>query len=233
MKTVILAGGRGTRMENETQYIPKPMVPVGDKPIIWHIMKIFDHYGFKEFLILTGYRGKEFIKLFDLIDPSWDISLIDTGLETLTATRLNMVKDLLKDDFFMTYGDGLADINLFELIRNHTHNSTFVTVTAVHPPGRFGAMELQEDGKVTRFVEKEPLRTAWINGGFFIIKPRAFDYITGEVMWEHRPLQNLAHDGQLNAYKHEGFWQCMDTPRDLIYLNELWAQPNCPWRVWA
>jgi len=227
-----MAGGRGIRMENETQYIPKPMVRIGDMPIIWHIMKLFAYYGHTEFFILTGYRGTEFSKLFSLIEPDWNVNLVDTGLDTLTGNRILQIRDHLKEKFFLTYGDGLGDINLLNLLENHKYYKQLVTVTAVHPHGRFGALELSPGGRVIRFAEKEPLATAWINGGFFVIEPKALEYIKGEVMWEHAPLEKLAEDCLLWAYKHNGFWYPMDTPRDKEYLEEMWKKEDCPWRIW-
>jgi glucose-1-phosphate cytidylyltransferase len=255
MKIVILAGGLGTRLAEETQLRPKPMVEIGGIPILTHIMTIFGHHGFHDFIICLGYKGyvvKEYFANFVLhrsdvlvdlaaktIDvsaaaagiPPWRVRLVDTGAETMTGGRLRRIRHLLADDdaFMMTYGDGLADIDLRALLAFHQNHGRDATVTAVRPPGRYGATVIQ-DGLVTRFMEKPLGDGGYINGGFFVLHPRVLDRVAGDATpWEAEPLTGLAADGQLAAFVHEGFWQAMDTLRDRQQLERLWADGAAPW----
>jgi glucose-1-phosphate cytidylyltransferase len=254
MKVVIFAGGLGSRLSEETESKPKPMVEIGGRPILWHIMKHYAHHGLKEFVIALGYRG-EVIKRWFLdmaeLDGSftlslgdrrverhdrplddWKLMLIDTGVETQTGGRLTRVAPLLRDcTFMLTYGDGLCDVDLGKLLAFHRAHGKLATVTAVRPPARFG--ELQFDGDlVKRFSEKPQLGEGWINGGFFVLEPGVLDLIPGDVHWEREPLERLAAAGQLMAYKHESFWQCMDTLREKRMLDSLWVSGRAPWKVW-
>ena len=257
MKAVILAGGYGTRISEESAVRPKPMVEVGGKPIIWHIMKIYTAYGINEFIICCGYKGymiKEYFAnyflhmsdvTFDMknnktevhkngIEP-WKVTLIDTGEKTMTGGRLKRVKDYIgKETFCLSYGDGVSNVNIKQLIDFHREEKTLATLTAVQPPGRFGALTLMQDqNKIFRFREKPQGDSAWINGGFFVLEPEVIDYITDDTtVWEQEPLQKLAHDGMLSAYKHNGFWQSMDTLRDKNVIEELWNSCKAPWKVW-
>lgn len=258
MKVVILAGGLGTRISEETVIKPKPMIEIGGKPIIWHIMKIYAQHGYNEFIVCLGYKGyllKEyFINYFlynsdvtvelekNVIDvhftntESFKVTLVDTGLATNTAGRIKKIHKYVKDETFMlTYGDGVADINLPELISFHKSSGKMATLTSIQLPGRFGNIETRADGIVTRFQEKPEGDGVWINGGFFVLEPGIFDYLQGdveEVQWEKKPLIEIANHGQLAAYKHNGFWKCMDAMRDKIELEELWETNNAPWKVW-
>ncbi len=257
MKAVILAGGYGTRISEETAVRPKPMVEIGDKPILWHIMKIYSFYGINEFIICCGYKGymiKEYFAnyflymsdvTFDMINnkteihqngaESWRVTLIDTGEETMTGGRLKRARDYIGDDTFcLTYGDGVSNVNIKQLINFHVEQKTLATLTAVQPPGRFGAISLKQDeNKILSFREKTKGDGAWINGGFFILEPRVMDYISDDTtVWEQEPLQKLAHNGMLSAYKHDGFWQPMDTLQDKNVLEELWNACKAPWKVW-
>jgi glucose-1-phosphate cytidylyltransferase len=256
MKAVILAGGLGTRISEETHLRPKPMIEIGGKPILWHIMKIYSAHGVHDFVICCGYRGyviKEYFAnyflhtsdvTFDVANNKmqvhqagaepWRVTLVDTGDATETGGRLKRVAAYLRDeeDFCFTYGDGLADVDIRRLIEFHRGQRTLATVTSVRPPGRFGALDI-EQGKITGFREKPQGDGASINGGFFVLSPRVIDYIAGdETKWELEPLERLARDGQLSAYQHEGFWQPMDTLRDKVALDELWADGDAPWKVW-
>ena len=255
MKVVLLAGGLGTRLSEETVVKPKPMVEIGGKPILWHIMKSYSHWGFNDFVICLGYKGymiKEFFANY-LIHQSdftidlgtntslvhsnkaepWRITLVDTGDKTLTGGRLLRVKEYLgKETFMLTYGDGVADINIEKLLAFHRGHGRLATVTAVRPPSRFGGMSI-DDAWVTDFIEKPQIGEGWINGGFFVLEPGVLDHIRGdETPFEREPLEKLARDGQLAAYKHDGFWQCMDTLRDVTLLNELWDSHKPPWKLW-
>ncbi len=255
MKAVILAGGLGTRISEETSIKPKPMVEIGNKPILWHIMKIYSSYGINDFVICCGYKGyviKEFFANYFLhtsdvtfnmknnemevhskrTEP-WNVSLVDTGDSTMTGGRLKRVSDYLNDETFcFTYGDGLADINIKNLIDFHNKSNTKATLTAVQPPGRFGSLEF-ERGKVFSFQEKPKGDNSWINGGFFVLDPEVINYIDGDnSIWEQTPLKKLAKEGELSAYHHEGFWQPMDTLRDKNTLEELWDSQNAPWKCW-
>ncbi len=256
MKTVILAGGLGSRLSEETAVRPKPMVEIGGKPMLWHIMKIYAAHGITEFVICLGYKGyliKEYFAnyylhtcdvSFDLssggmevhrsaTDP-WKVTLVDTGEETMTGGRLKRVLPYVGDDeFCFTYGDGLADIDIAALIAFHRRESRLATVTAVQPPGRFGALEV-EDKSVRQFEEKPRGDRSWMNGGFFVLSPEVGRYLSGDqTVWEQEPMRSLAADGQLSAYLHEGFWQGMDTLRDRNQLEDLWARGDAPWRVWG
>ena len=255
MKAVILAGGLGTRISEETLEKPKPMVEIGGKPILWHIMKSYSHYGINEFVICLGYKGyviKEYFKnyflhmsdiTFDIKNNEmevhrksaepWKITLVDTGIDTMTGGRLKKIKEYVNNETFcFTYGDGLANISITDLIEFHKKNNTIATVTAVQPPARFGALELNEN-KVTSFKEKPVGDGNWINGGYFVLEPDVFSYLECDsTVWEKEPLQKLANDNQLSAYKNKNFWQPMDTLRDKNQLNELWDSGKAPWKVW-
>jgi glucose-1-phosphate cytidylyltransferase len=257
MKAVILAGGLGTRLSEETTVKPKPMVEVGGQPILWHILKIYSTYGINDFVICCGYKGyviKEyfanyFLRMSDVtfdmrsnqmnihagsVDP-WRITLVDTGETTMTGGRLKRVKEHIGDETFcFTYGDGVSNINISKLIEFHQSQRTLATLTAVQPPGRFGAIALVEgQTKITHFHEKPRGDGAWINGGYFVLEPEAIDYIEDDsITWEDEPLRKLAHQGNLSAYPHDGFWQPMDTLRDKHYLEELWESGQAPWKVW-
>ena len=255
-KAVILAGGLGTRLSEETNKIPKPMLEIGHRPILWHIMKIYSHYGINEFIICCGYKGyviKEYfanyflhnsdltielkdnsIEILEKRSEPWKIHLVDTGDETLTGGRLKRIKKFVKDDelFCFTYGDGLSDINIKDSIEFHRKKNVFATLAAVSPPGRFGALKIDED-MVSSFVEKPMGDNARINGGFFVLSPGVFDYIEGDsTTWEREPLETLASEGQLATYKHDGFWQSMDTLRDKNLLEDLWESEKADWKVW-
>ena len=253
MKTIILAGGMGTRLSEYTEKIPKPMVKIGNKPILWHIMRTFKKYNFNEFLIALGYKGeviKEYFIKYKILNSNfkinlesgkiepeaidsenWDVNLIDTGEKTLTGGRLLRLKEYVGDErFFLTYGDGVADIDLDKLLEFHTNHNKMVTVTAVRPSARFGKLKISE-GKVIEFAEKPQMDEGWINGGFFVIEPEFFDFIDNDkTILEREPLEKVASLGQLMAYKHEGFWQCMDNARDLKYLEELWLNDEALWK---
>jgi glucose-1-phosphate cytidylyltransferase len=256
MKAVILAGGLGTRLSEETEVKPKPLVEIGGRPIIWHIMKIFSSYGVNEFIICLGYKGyliKEFFVNYSLhlsdvtvnvatgvVDvhrrraEDWKVALIETGLDTMTGGRIKRIREFLDDDdFFLTYGDGVADINISKLLEFHKSQKRLATVTAVVPPGRFGALELSNDHAVTSFAEKPAGDGASINGGFFVLSPKVIDYIEGdETVWEREPMERLARESQLSAFAHHGFWQAMDTLRDKHQLEAAWSGGHPPWRVW-
>lgn len=254
MKAVILAGGLGTRISEETELRPKPMIEIGGRPILWHIMKIYSTYGVNEFVICLGYKGyliKEFFVNYGLhlsditvhvasgvIDvhkrraEDWRVVLIETGADTMTGGRIKRVREHIGDeDFFLTYGDGLADINIDKLLAFHRANGRLATVTAVAPPGRFGTLELSGD-QVTNFREK-PAGDGSINGGFFVLSPKVFDYIEDDAtVWEREPMERLALEGQLCAFHHNGFWQAMDTLRDKKQLEAMWSEGHPPWRLW-
>jgi glucose-1-phosphate cytidylyltransferase len=255
MKAVILAGGLGTRLSEETDIKPKPMVEIGGRPILWHIMQIYSAQGVNDFIICLGYKGyvvKEFFLNYRLhvsdvtIDVAtgivdyhksrasdWRVTLVDTGDHTMTGGRLRRVREYLNEDlFFLTYGDGLADINLSKLLSFHKAHGRYATVTSVVPPGRFGALELA-DSRVHSFREKPAGDGAQINGGFFVLSSEVLNYIAGDLtVWEREPMESLARDGQLFAYQHDGFWQAMDTLRDKHHLEDLWSKGNAPWKLW-
>jgi len=256
MKAVILAGGLGTRISEETGIKPKPMIEIGGKPILWHIMKTYSFYGINEFIICLGYKGymiKEYFAnyflhqsdiTFDMsknkmkihqerVEP-WKVTLIDTGEHTMTGGRIKRIKGYLEkgEDFCLTYGDGLANIDITELIKFHKSHGKIATLSAIYPPGRFGALELK-DAQVTSFYEKPKGDGAFINGGFFVVNSKAIDYIKGDsTVWEQEPLNELAKDGELMSYKHDDFWQPMDTLRDKNHLNDLWKKEIAPWKIW-
>jgi glucose-1-phosphate cytidylyltransferase len=259
MKVGILAGGFGSRLAEETQSIPKPMVEIGSKPILWHIMKHYSHYGFNQFSIALGYRG-EYIKRYmydycslqgditlSLADggmamreggdeerETWTVDLIETGLYTATGGRIKRLAPYLGEETFMlTWGDGVSDVNLYDLLAFHRAHGCLATVTAVRPPARFGKLDISDRGQVVRFSEKPQLEEGWINGAFFVLEPAVFDYIEGDqTMWEREPMERLAADGQLMAYCHDSFWQCMDTLRDKKFLEKLWQSGEAPWKTW-
>ncbi|MCE1190085.1 MAG: glucose-1-phosphate cytidylyltransferase [Ignavibacteria bacterium] len=256
MKIVLLAGGLGTRLAEETTVKPKPMVEIGGYPILWHIMKIYSQYGFNDFIICLGYKGfliKEYfynyylhksdvtINLADnsteihrnLSEP-WKITLVDTGLNTLTGGRLKRVQKYVGDEtFMMTYGDGVADVNVPALIDFHKGHKQIATLTAVQPTGRFGALQIDPDNTISVFKEKPTGDGTWVNGGFFVLEPKVFDYIEDDAtMFERAPLENLARDGQLNAYHHQGFWMPMDKLSDKHELEKMWSSGSAPWKIW-
>ena len=254
MKAVILAGGYGTRISEETDIKPKPMVEIGEKPLIWHIMKLYSNYGINDFVICLGYKGyviKEFfanyflhtsditidvkknkITVNEINAEPWTVTLVDTGMETMTGGRIKKVKKYLDETFCLTYGDGVSDIDISKLISFHKKNKSLATVTTVKHPGRFGSLSLQGN-KVKKFVEKPPGDSGWVNGGFFVIEPETLDYIkNNNTVLEKDPLINLAKDKKLSAYRHTGFWHSVDTLRDKKYLDELWTSGNAPWKVW-
>jgi glucose-1-phosphate cytidylyltransferase len=256
MKAVILAGGIGSRLSEETSLRPKPMVEIGGKPILWHIMKTYAAYGIRDFVICLGYKGyaiKEYfanyvlhmsdvtidlehntVELHDSRAENWHVTLVDTGEETMTGGRIRRIRQHVgAEPFLLTYGDGVADIDIAALIAYHERTGTLATLTAVRPQGRFGALDLDADCMVTSFSEKPAGDGGYINGGFFVLEPGIFDYIEGdETLWERGPLEHLAADHQLSAYVHDGFWQPMDTLRDKNLLESLWSEGHAPWKVW-
>lgn len=256
MKVVILAGGFGTRLSEETSLRPKPMVEIGGKPILWHIMKIYSHYGFNDFVICLGFKGyviKEYFSnyfmhmcdvTFDMRTNSmevhqqyaepWRVTLVDTGADSMTGGRVKRVAPYLHGETFMlTYGDGVADVNIAELVKFHKLHGRAATLTSTQPSGRFGALNLDDHGNVVAFQEKPAGDGSWINGGFFVLEPEVLNRISGDAtVLEKEPLEGLARDGELVAYKHHGFWQPMDTLRDKMQLEELWASDKAPWKLW-
>jgi glucose-1-phosphate cytidylyltransferase len=254
MKVVILAGGLGTRLAEETELKPKPMVEIGGQPVLWHIMKHYAHYDFKNFVIALGYKGTVIKKymvdycalnsdltinmgtgetaLHDGYRPDWVVDLVDTGLGTMTGGRVKRLARHLNETFMMTYGDGVSNIDLCDLLRFHRSHGKLATLTAVRPVARFGQLGLNGE-VVADFTEKPQTMEGWINGGFFVLEPEVLDYIDGDMtFWERDPLERLADDGQLMAYRHDQFWQCMDTLRDKLTLEKLWDSGNPPWKVW-
>jgi len=256
MKVVILAGGLGTRLSEETTLRPKPMVEIGGMPIIWHIMKIYSAHGYNDFVVCLGYRGyliKEyFVNYFlhksdvtiDLTDNSlkvhdsqaepWKITLVDTGIDSLTGGRIKRIQPHIGDHpFLLTYGDGVSDVNITELVKFHKENGKYCTVTSVQPSGRFGALNIIDDNTVHSFMEKPKGDGSWINGGFFVCEPAVFDYIEGDaITWEREPMENIASEGQMDTYKHDGFWKPMDTLRDKQELEADWVSGNAKWKIW-
>ena len=256
MKVAILAGGLGTRLSEETIVKPKPMVEIGGKPMLWHIMNIYAAHGFKEFVVALGYKGeviKEYflnyhyhsrnltvqLKTGDVIahnrdGEDWTIHLLDTGIETQTGGRVKQVAEFVgHEPFMLTYGDGVSNINIAELLKFHQACGSLATITAVRPPARFGQMIFNADEQVSEFVEKPQLGEGWINGGFFVLQPEITQYIEGDqTIFEREPLERLALDGQLKAYRHAEFWSCMDTLRDVQLLNKLWEDRDAPWKIW-
>jgi len=254
---VILAGGFGTRISEESHLIPKPMIEIAGKPILWHIMKNYSHYGFMEFIICCGYKQyviKEFFAdyylhmsdvTFDFTNENkmivhnnysepWKVTLVDTGLNTMTGGRIKRIKNYIQEEpFMLTYGDGVSNINLKELLKFHQTHGKIATVTAIRPDGRFGVLDIDENNAITKFKEKSKEDTGWINGGFMVLNPDIFNYIDGdETIFEQTPLKQLVAENQLAAYKHHGFWQCMDTLRDKNLLEDLWMNNKAPWKVW-
>ena len=229
MKVLILAGGFGTRLSEYTDSIPKPMIPIGNKPIIEHIMSIYSKHGFNEFVIALGYKGEVIKKHFSNFKSNLKIELIDTGSDTLTGGRIKRLKDHFKEPFFLTYGDGVSDIDISKVLKFHKSHKKILTVTAVRPPARFGYLSLEQD-TVTKFSEKVDKGENWINGGFFVAEKKIFDFIDGDnTIFEKEPLEKLASMGELKAFKHEGFWQCMDHKIDKIKLDELCHKNKAPW----
>lgn len=256
MKVVILAGGLGTRLSEETNVKPKPMVEIGEKPILWHIMKIYSSYGFNDFIICLGYKGyyiKEYFANYflhesdvtiDLVNNSiethqskaepWRITLVDTGKDTMTGGRIKRVRSHIGNSpFLLTYGDGVGSVNINELVAFHKSQAKMLTVTAVQPSGRFGALNINEENAVTSFLEKPKGDGAWINGGFFVCEPTVFEYIeSDQTIWEREPMEKIAGENQMSAYKHSGFWKPMDTLRDKIELEAEWVTGNASWKKW-
>ena len=256
MKVLILAGGYGTRISEESDVKPKPMIEIGGKPILWHVMKHYSHYGFNEFVILLGYKSyviKEYFANYYLhnsdvtIDTAnqkmeihnnysedWKITLVDTGLDTMTGGRIKRAARFINNEpFFLTYGDGVSDVNITELLKKHKEHGKKMTMTAIQPEGRFGALKIENDNKISSFLEKPKGDGAWINGGFFVCDPSILDYLESDsTILEKEPLERLANEGQLYSYKHEGFWKCMDTLRDKNQMNEMWSSDNAKWKVW-
>jgi glucose-1-phosphate cytidylyltransferase len=255
MKVGILAGGYGTRLAEETEIKPKPMVEIGGRPILWHIMMIYAHYGYKNFVIALGYKGEHIkrymvdycslhsnlsvnlrngeVKVHDCHEQDWEVELIETGTKTMTGGRINRLAPHMGNETFMlTWGDGLADVDIDELLKFHRSHKKLATVTAVRPPARYGYM-MFEGERVVEFTEKPQIGEGWINGAFFVLEPGVFDYIDGDdTVWEKEPMEKLAADGQLMAYRHTSFWQCMDTLREKHILETLWQSGNPPWKVW-
>ena len=233
MKAIILAGGYGTRISEESHLKPKPMIEIGGKPILWHIMKIYSAHKINEFIICCGYKGEKIKEYFSKFDhPQWNIQLVDTGLETMTGGRLKRIQDRIDDTFCVTYGDGLSDIDINGLISFHKEKKSLATLTAIHPPERFGVLNLSGD-YVTEFHEKHSGESSWINGGFFVFEPGIFDYLQDDLtILEKTPLETLAKEKKLAAFKHNGFWYPMDTIRDKKHLENLWSSNNAPWKTW-
>lgn len=257
MKAVILAGGLGTRFSEETTVRPKPMIEIGGKPILWHIMKIYATYGINDFVVCCGYKGyviKEYFAnyflhmsdvTFDMTDNSmqvhqryaepWKVTLVDTGAFSMTGGRLKRVARFLNpdEDFCFTYGDGVADVDIAKIIARHKKQNVLATMVAVQPPGKYGSLEIDANARVKNFHEKPKGDGGWINGGFFVLSPKVIEYISDDnTIWEKEPLEKLASEGQLSAYHHEGFWQAMDTMRDNVKLEQLWQSGNAPWKLW-
>lgn len=233
MRTVILCGGEGTRLRELTESIPKPLVEIGGKPILWHIMKIYSYYGFNDFILCLGYKGNLIEEYFKKNkEENWNIIFADTGLKTNTGGRIKKIEKYIDDEIFLAnYGDGLADINLNKLLSFHKRMNKIATITCVNPVSQFGIIKINDSNLITAFKEK-PLLNQWINGGFFVFNKKIFDYLTGDDILEKRPFETLAKERQIVAYKFSGFWDCMDTFKDMQLLNELWQKENAPWKVW-
>ena len=257
MKVVILAGGFGTRISEESHLKPKPMIEIGDKPILWHIMKIYSHYGYNDFIICCGYKGyviKEYFAdyylhcsdvTFDFTNDNkmiihnnvaepWKVTIVDTGLHTQTGGRIKRIQKYVEDEaFMMTYGDGVSDIDINELVKFHKNNNRIATITAIQPGGRFGVLDIDDKDSVLSFAEKRQEDGGWINGGFMVLEPNIFNYIDDDnTVFEVEPLEKLAKEGQLIAYKHFKFWKCMDTQSDKGYLENVWKEGKAPWKAW-
>ena len=258
MKVVILAGGRGSRISEESIIKPKPMIEIGDYPILWHIMKYYSSYGYDDFIICCGYKGyviKEYfadyylhhadvmfdfsnqnkMTVFNNVTEPWKVTLVDTGLMTQTAARIWKIRKYLNDEpFMLTYGDGVSDVDINKLLKFHKEHHKIGTMTAVQPGGRYGVLDIGENHNIEKFTEKSKENGGWINAGFMVMEQEIFQYISGEdeEAFENEPLENLAKDGQLMAYKHNDFWHCMDTMRDKIILNDMWSSDNAPWKRW-
>jgi len=234
MKAVILAGGYGTRISEESHLKPKPMIEIGGKPILWHIMKIYSSHGINDFVICCGYKGEIIKNYFESFDSEpWNIELVDTGLDTMTGGRIKRIQNNIDDTFCLTYGDGVSDVNIKNLISFHNTNKSLATLTAIHPPERFGVLDISGD-YVTEFHEKHRGESSWINGGFFVFEPEIFDYLQegDSTILERTPLETLAKEQKLKAFKHNGFWYPMDTLRDKKYLENLWSNNNAHWKTW-
>lgn len=258
MKVVLLAGGFGTRISEESQNRPKPMIEIGGMPILWHIMKLYSHYGFNDFIICCGYKayaikeyfanyflhhsdvtfdftsGKNEISIHNNATEPWKVTLVDTGLHTMTGGRVRRIRDYVGNEpFMLTYGDGVSDVDISDLLRAHQASGKLATLTAYQPNNRFGVLDIDQDDSIRDFREKTRADGDWINAGFMVLEPAVFDYISGDsTVLEREPLEQIARSGRLNAYKHEGFWQCMDTLRDKQLLEKLWAENTAPWKVW-
>lgn len=260
MKVVILCGGRGTRLREETEFRPKPMLPIGDRPILWHIMKTYSHYGFREFILCLGYKGemiKEYFRnyLWNTCDTTlflgrdakaefhthhneedWQVTLADTGAESLTGERIFRIRKYLGTDenFLLTYGDGVGNIDIPASIKEHRRSGKLCTITAVHPPGRFGELSMDEESAIAGFNEKPQTESGYINGGYMVCSAGIFKYLENDpvVMLEHQPLRQIAAEGKMGAFKHHGFWQPMDTYQEFTLLNDLWRENRAPWKVW-
>ena len=233
MKAVILAGGYGTRISEESHLRPKPMIEIGGKPILWHILKIYSSYNINEFVICCGYKGEKIKEYFSNIDStSWNIELIDTGLDTMTGGRLKRIQNHIDDTFCVTYGDGLSNIDINNLVAFHKEKKSIATLMAVHPPERFGVLDLNGD-YVSEFHEKHSGESSWVNGGFFVFEPEIFDYLQDDsTILERMPLETLAKENKLTAFRHDGFWYAMDTMRERKYLEKLWESQKAPWKIW-
>lgn len=258
MKTVILAGGFGTRISEESHLKPKPMIEIGEKPILWHIMKMYSHYGFNDFIICGGYKqhiikeyfanyflynsdvtfdftqGRKDVTVHSEHTENWKVTVVDTGLNTMTGGRIKRIAPYLDGEpFFLTYGDGVSDVNLQKVLEFHKKKGGLVTMTCVQPDSRFGNLDLDEEGTVNSFREKKIQDTGWVNGGFMVVEPKIMDLIEGDdTIFEQYPLEEAARRGELNAYRHHGFWQCMDTLREKQKLEALWTSGRAPWKVW-
>ena len=234
MKAVILAGGYGTRISEESHLKPKPMIEIGGMPIIWHIMKMYSNFGLNDFVICSGYKAEIIKNYFESFESeSWNIKLVDTGLDTMTGGRIKRIENLIDDTFCLTYGDGVSNVNIKDLISFHKSNESVATLTAIHPPERFGVLDIS--GKyVTEFHEKHRGESSWINGGFFVFEPQIFDYLKegDSTILERKPLETLASEKKLTAFKHNGFWYPMDTLRDKNYLENLWKNNKAQWKIW-
>lgn len=259
MKVVILAGGFGTRISEETQQKPKPMIEIGGMPILWHIMKIYSHYGFNDFIICAGYRQhviKEFfanyfiyssditfdfangnsVQIWDRHSEPWKVTVVNTGLGTMTGGRIKRIAKFLGDDssFMLTYGDGVSDVNIGELVAFHEKHGKMATITAVQPGGKFGALEISPDASISSFAEKKTEDGGWVNGGFMVLSRQVFDYIEGDAtVFEKEPLERICRDGEMVAFRHFGFWKCMDTLRDKITLEDMLSSGTAPWKKWT